>query len=160
VAGDRAMTAARTRKTSPREQAMNFLARREHSVAELQVKLAARDFDTAEIEVTVATLVREGLASDERFAEAFTASRKRQGKGPVRIRVELERRGISDELIAACTATDPAQWLELARSVRQKKFGNPPADDYRERARQARFLQYRGFTVEQIRAAMHGDPEQ
>jgi regulatory protein len=153
------MTDARTRKSSPRNLAMDFLARREHSVTELKAKLKARDFGAVEIDDAVAGLVREGLASDERFAEAFTAARKRKGQGPVRIRAELERRGVSDALIAACMQMDAAHWRDLARSVRRKKFGEQPADDPRERARQSRFLQYRGFTGEQIRAAVNGDVE-
>ena len=45
-------------------------------------------------------------------------------------------------------------WAAIAREVRRKRFGVSPPGDYRERARQARFLQYRGFSAEQIRAAL------
>ena len=45
-------------------------------------------------------------------------------------------------------------WAALAREVRRRRFGLSPPGDYAERARQARFLQYRGFSNEQIRAAL------
>jgi regulatory protein len=41
--------------------------------------------------------------------------------------------------------------------VRRKRFGDEPPQDYKERARQSRFLQYRGFTSDQIRQVLDGD---
>ena len=139
---------------SPRRQALNWLARREHSLAELRAKLEARDYTREEIDRTVGDLAREGLASDERFVESFVATRKRKGQGPVRIRTELERRGVAAELIAAQLEVNVAAWDDLARAVRRKKFGAGAPRDYREWTRQARFLQYRGFSGEQIRRAL------
>ena len=139
---------------SPRRQALDWLARREHSLAELRVKLEARNYSREEIDRTVGDLAREGLASDERFVESFVATRKRKGQGPVRIRTELERRGIAAELIVTQLEVHVADWDELARSVRRKKFGAGAPRDYREWTRQARFLQYRGFSGEQIRRVL------
>jgi regulatory protein len=135
---------------SPRKKAMDLLARREHSVAELRAKLIARDFDADEVDRAVARLAEEGLVSDERFAEAYIASRVRKGQGPLRIRVELERRGVSSDFITTCLEQGDIDWNELAREVRIKKFGSGRIADYREWARQAKFLQYRGFTSDQI----------
>jgi regulatory protein len=45
-------------------------------------------------------------------------------------------------------------WVAVAREARRRRFGVSPPGDYPERARQARFLQYRGFSHEQIRAAL------
>jgi regulatory protein len=143
-----------TRGSSPRLAAMNYLARREHSLAELRTKLKTKGFSDDEAADTVTGLAGEGLVSDERFVEAFLASRRRMGKGPLRIRHELERRGVSDELIADHLHVNDKDWIDLANRVREKKFGDSPASDIRERARQSRFLQYRGFTGDQIRAAM------
>ena len=54
------------------------------------------------------------------------------------------------------TALDAAaeDWVAVARETRRKRFGAAGPADFHERARQARFLQYRGFTSEQIRAAL------
>jgi regulatory protein len=48
-------------------------------------------------------------------------------------------------------------WLETIRAVRRKRFGPDLPREYAERARQARFLQYRGFDSEQIRSALELD---
>jgi len=143
--------------SSPRRLAMNLLARREHSIAELKTKLAAKDVSPDDIEQTLRQLVSEGLASDQRFAEAFVAYRARRGQGPVRIRLELEQRGVADELITASLDSCGRDWFDLARKVREKRFGPARPDDYRQRSRQSRFLQYRGFTSEQIRQAFGPD---
>jgi regulatory protein len=138
---------------SPRHKAMDLLARREHSVQELRQKLAVRAFDREEAEQAIQGLIDEGLLSDARFAEAYAVSRLRTGKGPVRIRTELEQRGVAAGLIDASLTRLDVDWCERAREVRVRKYGAVSPDDLRERARQSKFLQYRGFTGEQIRAA-------
>jgi len=132
---------------------MDLLARREHSAQELRTKLLARDFDHDEIELAIERLVEEGLLSDARFAEAFASARIRKGQGPQRIRGELEQRGVAAELIEACLEGVDVDWADLARSVRERKYGPDAPREFRERARQSRFLQYRGFSGEQIRRA-------
>ena len=77
-----------------------MLARREHSGAELRVKLAAKGFPADIINDALSDLYRSGWLSDERFVEAFLRVRSERGYGPVRIRAELKERGIDDELIA------------------------------------------------------------
>lgn len=143
---------------SARATAMDLLARREHSVAELRKKLAAREFSPEDIEQAVEGLVRDGLADNGRFVDAFIASRIRKGQGPIRIRAELVERGIDGETIARCLP-DAHDWRALAREVRHRRFGAKTPADFRERARQSRFLEYRGFTAEQIRACFTGDDD-
>jgi regulatory protein len=138
---------------SPRNKAMNLLARREHSQLELRTKLAAREYSPEEIEATVTALVADGLLSDERFAEAYITARIRTGQGPVRIRGELKKRGVGAEIIGMHLDDTGLEWHSLAREVRSKKFGEGMPVEFKEKAKQMRFLEYRGFTSEQIRQA-------
>lgn len=140
--------------TSARNQAMNWLARREHSQAEIRTKLAARDYADDAIDAAVRALVADGLISDERFAESFTAARVRKGQGPVRIRAELRQRGVASELIALQLEAAGIDWGRLAADVRQRRFGAEVPQEFSEKARQMRFLEYRGFSSEQIRTAV------
>ena len=140
---------------SPRNVAMNWLARREHSLAELRTKLAAREYSPEEIDKAVTGLAADGLVSDERFAESFIAARMRKGQGPVRIRMELEKRGVDDELVRLHMDAVGFEWHSLAKRVRVKKFGDDRPMDFKEKARQMRFLEYRGFTGEQISTAVN-----
>ena len=138
---------------------MDFLARREYGQAELVKKLTSKGFDVDAAEEAVVKLAGEGLQSDQRFAENFAQSRINQGKGPVRIRMELGQRGISDSAVYAALEDIAIDWTELAREIRVKKFGRSRPANFKDKARQMRFLQYRGFEPEQIQAAMGSDDE-
>jgi len=136
---------------------MNLLARREHSTQELRDKLLTRGFENDEIVPALQTLSREGLLSDERFTESFIHSRMERGSGPVKIRAELRQRGVADEIISNWLDERDRVWLERAETVRCKKFGSALPVDYKEKARQARFLQYRGFSAEHTRQVLRDD---
>ena len=127
--------------------AMKMLMRREHSKLELFQKLQVKGFDVETINGSISKLVKKNYQSDERFAEDFILMRFNQGKGPVRIVSELKMRGINTFDLSAF------DWFELAKEIRQKKFGNQSSLDYKEIAKQKRFLQSRGFNLDQINQA-------
>ncbi|MFT3734899.1 MAG: recombination regulator RecX [Rhodocyclaceae bacterium] len=135
---------------SLKSTALRLLATREHSRKELQRKLQAKAEDGDDVEAVLDRMAETGLQSDERFAESFV--RSRAGKfGAARIRRELGDRGVDGEL--ASTALGEVlvdDELTRARSVWNKKFGQPPVDA-KEWAKQARFLQSRGFSADVIR---------
>jgi regulatory protein len=132
--------------------AVRLLGRREHSCRELHQKLQARDFDPHIIAEVVAELQADNLQSDERFAESYVRSKAGRGVGPVRLRQELREHQIDDATIHRYLQDQ--QWRQLAAEVRQKRFGPALPESFEERARQMRFLQYRGFDSEQINSAM------
>ena len=128
--------------------AMNLLARREHSLKELHQKLRRRFADDDLVSGELARLVEEGLQSDQRFAESFARQRAGRGYGPLRVRQEMRGKGLSDSLIATALQQAELDWFTLAESVFRKKFGEPSPVELKERARRARFMQYRGFDSE------------
>lgn len=136
-----------------RRRAMDLLARREHSRLELARKLG-RSFDATLVAGVLDALTTEGLLAEARFVDSFIRARTRKGQGPVRIRGDLAERGIRGSSVRAGLADAGCDWCALAAEVRAKRFGAAPPKDFRERARQAKFLQYRGFDAEQIRAAL------
>ena len=140
-----------------RKKAMDFLARREYGQAELTRKLTDKGFDPVVAEQAVFQLKSEGLQSDSRFAESFVQSRINQGKGPVRIRLDLGQRGIGDAAIELALEEADTDWFQMAREIRAKKFGHARPSDFKEKARQMRFLQYRGFEQGHIQAAVGAD---
>ena len=137
-----------------RKKAMDYLARREHGRAELLEKLTRFGFDENVADDAVALLVEDNLQSDERYVEAFIASRINQGKGPVKIRAELRERGIAGATVDQGLANADQDWYVSASLVREKKFGIELPRDYNEKARQMRFLQSRGFDTDQIQSAV------
>jgi regulatory protein len=139
--------------------ALELLARREHSRRELTRKLAARGFPDHVVTPVLDELERTGALANSRFTETFVRSRIAKGQGPQRIRAELAQRGIADAAADDGLAAADVDWLATIRAVRAKRFGPELPRDYAERARQARFLQYRGFDSAQIRAALEFDAD-
>jgi regulatory protein len=143
-------------KASCTRLALDLLARREHSRQELKRKLRAPDFPLEIIDATLTELTASGALAETRFTESFVRTRAARGQGPVRIRLELEERGIAADESAPALRHEEQDWHALARAVRAKRFGPSKPRDYKERARQARFLQYRGFDAAQIKSALDG----
>ena len=136
-----------------RKKAMDFLARREYGQTELIKKLADKGYVRRLVEESITRLTEQGLQSDDRFAEAFVQSRINQGKGPVRIRLDLSQRGVSDAVTEMAIEESAADWHGLAQEVRGRKFGDSEPADFKARAKQMRFLQYRGFEQDHIQSA-------
>ena len=124
--------------------ALKMLMRREHSKLELFSKLQLKGYDDEIIDSAITQLTEQNYQSDERFAEAFILMRFNQGKGPVRIASELKLRGISSFNLS------DFDWFKSAKEIRKKKFGDLASSDFKEQAKQKRFLQSRGFSLDQI----------
>ncbi len=139
---------------SLRSRAISLLARREHSRAELLRKLTQRGGQQEVLEAVLDELEAEGLLSEARFVEAFVHSRTQRGQGPVKIRAELSRRGVDDDLMERFLTRTSDSWLQLARSARVRRFGEDSPDDKQAWARQARFLSSRGFPADLIYSAL------
>ena len=126
------------------QKACALLARREHSARELGDKLV-KHASPERVAALIERLAERGLQSDERFAEQLCRSWVNAGKGPLRIRAELRRAALTDELIAHTLDAYRNRWPELAEAARSKKFGPEVPRDFPAWARQARFLTQRGF---------------
>jgi len=137
-----------------RTAALALLAGRDFARNELAQRLLRRGYPAAIVATVVEGLAAQRLLSETRFVEQFIRQHAGRGHGPVRIRVELRERGVADGDIEEGLAAAAEDWARIAREARRRRFGLSPPGDYRERARQARFLQYRGFSAEQVRAAL------
>ncbi|NOQ94143.1 MAG: RecX family transcriptional regulator [Methylophaga sp.] len=129
---------------------MNYLSRREHSVSELITKLGKTEFEHDDIINVINRLTEQNLQSDQRFAENYTRYRSQRGFGSQKIRQELKERGVAVELINDTLEQADIDWFSLAMTVRCKRFGEQRPDDFKDHAKQQRFLQSRGFTHEQV----------
>ncbi|HEX7047529.1 MAG TPA: regulatory protein RecX [Gammaproteobacteria bacterium] len=139
--------------------ALGLLARREHSFLELSRKLTQRDIPDDIIQSTLESLQAEKLLSEERFVEQFVRSRIERGDGPMKIRSELAQRGIDSARAEQEIDQQDPDWPALAEAQRRKRFGVEIPAEFTERARQARFLQGRGFGMSEIQRALKGDIE-
>ena len=127
---------------------MRFLARREHSRAELQRKLSVIAAEGEDVEAVLDDLAQRGWLSDARFAEQAVRAKARRF-GPLKVRHQLRAKGVGDEEIAAAFRAAGEDGAASLRAVWQSRFAVAPCN-VRERGRQVRFLQGRGFALDHI----------
>lgn len=135
---------------NPRQSALYWLSRRDYTQQEIRQKLQTKGYDAEVIQTVLADLVQEGLINESRFTENFIHWRRERGYGPKRISLELQARGIPDYIIAEHLEITDNAWSTAARKVWQKHFKGKQPKDFKERAKQMRFLQYRGFSRDHI----------
>jgi len=147
-----------TKPVSLRARALKLLARRDYSYLELERRLASHAADAAELAALLEDLQRLGWLSELRLAEQLV--RKSAARyGARRVVEQLQDRGIGREVAALLNSELQASELQRARAVWAKRFGRPPGD-LRERGRQARFLEQRGFDADVIRRVLRGAAEE
>ena len=140
-----------------RERVLALLARREHSRAELTRKLATAGFDREEINPLLDQFEAKNWLSDQRFAESYIADHLMKA-GSIKLAYDLRQRGVSDTIIEAILGAKRSSEHDRAREVWKKKFGTPPVEA-KEKAKQIRFLQSRGFSSDVIRKTLSGASE-
>jgi regulatory protein len=142
---------------SLRERALRLLARREHSRAEMLRKLG-EEGNEDELAALLTRFEECGLLSDARFAEQFVSSRSGRF-GTRRLQYDMKLRGVSEDHASAALASLQQNEVVRARDVWARKFDSVP-DDAKSWARQARFLQSRGFSADSIHKVLREKPEQ
>lgn len=138
--------------TRLRSYAFALLTRRDYSQAELIAKLNLYAINPEEVEKLVEELAQNNYQSDQRVAELTLASQLRKGKGLQRIKQALKAKQLNAELITE--ELQEVDWLDQAYQLKLKKFGEEVATDPKIKARQIRFLQYRGFDMSVIMKAI------
>ena len=143
-----------TREKTLRERAVRLLAGREHSRLELERKLVPFSASPEELAALLDELIRSRLLSDDRYAEARGHALSRRF-GSVRVAHELKQQGVTAEPLERAVEAARSNELERARELWRKRFG-ALAHTASERAKQMRFLQNRGFTMDVIRSVVRG----
>jgi regulatory protein len=144
--------------------ALRALTRRDHSEAELRRKLTGREFSAEAVEETIGRLKESGYLDDRKFALNWAESAVRNGRGyGYRIRFELSRRGIAEELAVEVMAQVSADYGETdtLKALVLKKFPgfDPFSADERQRRRMIGYLQRRGFSLTAVLQAMRGSED-
>jgi regulatory protein len=136
--------------------AVALLGRRDFCSGELRQKLEADGYDRSLVEAAVAELVEAKIVNDARYAENYVTYHAERGQGPVRIGADLRALDLPSDLIQIALDSGP-DWRQKAREVRIRRFGLADPHTWSQKAKQGRFLQYRGFSSDHIRAALGPD---
>lgn len=140
------------------KKAFELLQRREHSRLELKQKLLARHFQAQLIDTQLEQLIEQGWLSDARFAQSYTRHCISRNLGPMRIRAELQARGIQEDLYREALAEQmdemQVDWYAMALATLKKRYCAEDIHDRKQELKCQRFLAYRGFTPDQARYAI------
>ena len=142
---------------SLRAQAIRLLARREYARSELEHRLIAKGAPRNEVGFVLDELIAQGYLSDARYARAM-ATEKAGGYSRRSIAEALKAKGIARTDIERALVEAEADDGKALRAVWQRRFGKPPTDE-REKARQVRFLQARGFALSAIFKLLREAPD-
>lgn len=129
---------------------IDLLSRREHSVKELQQKLLQRDFLIEEITPVLDYLLKKDYLSDQRFTESVFRLRINKGFGKRYIENELSQKGVSAGQVNLISESQDIDWYVQAETVYTKKYAMKEIVDQKDKAKRIRFLQYRGFSSDEI----------
>jgi regulatory protein len=134
------------------QQALAYLQNREYTPLLLQRKLQQKGFSMALIQLSLQRLSEKGWLSEARFTEGWLARRLRQGYGPIRIEMELRQQGVTETTIKDQFAEiSEARWLDSLGKALQRKFPISSTQTA-PTLQQTKYLHYRGFTREQMKA--------
>ncbi len=117
-----------------------------------------KGYDAGILTGVIERLIAERLIDDRRYVENFVVYHAARGQGPLRVALQLRQVGLTGEIVESALANFP-EWSLKMQEARRKKFGAALPSEYAERQRQARFLQFRGFTSAQIRAGLGFDTD-
>ena len=142
---------------SSKEAAIQLLSRRDHGQYELYQKLALKGYEESDIEAAINFCLDHNYLDDLRYAKSQICQHVYKGHGERRIRQELAQKRVAESVVDEAMMEEPQDWFELARMAAEKKFKGIKAKDQKEYAKQVRFMQYRGYSFDQISYALSFD---
>lgn len=134
-------------------RAMHLLTRMDYTESQLRKKLEQGEYTKEAVDIAVEYVRSYHYLDDERYAAQYLSSQKGR-KSRRQIEFELERKGISRELIAACREKmdedQETDETELIRNILEKRCANPRLADEKEKRRHYGYLVRKGFSGSDI----------
>lgn len=151
-------------QTQLRQKAVWILGQRDHGREELRDKLrqsvarkAQRDnqplkVTEQQLDQVIGWCQQQGFLDDAKFSRHYLQQRSRRGYGLQRIRLELQRKGVDNDIIDLAIEQNDIDWIALAEATANKKVAGRWPTDYANKAKLQRYLYSRGYLNEEIRA--------
>ena len=121
---------------SLKSRALRLLSQREHSRRELERKLARHEQEPGSLARALDELAAKDFISEQRVA-ASVVNRRANKLGAMRVRAELQAKGLAPELVAQTVAELRGTELERAMAVWRSKFRRATAKSIEQVAAQA-----------------------
>lgn len=136
------------------DHAVSLLAKRDYSSGELSRTLLRMTENSECVEKVLQRLIENGYLNDERVITHLIDKHVRKKHGPTRIKQEIRQKGFPQELVEQSLEKVEVDWYAMARELKVSKFGEERASDAKEKNKQVRYLQYKGFSMDMIFEAL------
>lgn len=143
----------RNSESEIRNSALGIITRRDHSCSEMEQKLERKFPGSEHIQSCITWLKELSYLDDQHFAEMFVRSRLSRRRGPNRIKLEMQQKGLSGQIGEQALADAKVDWYELAVESHDSRFKTPPLDR-NDNAKRYRYLQAQGFLTDHIQYAL------
>lgn len=136
------------------DHAVSLLAKRDYSSGELSRALLRMTENSECVDSALQRLIVSGYLDDERLVQHLVDKHIRKKHGPTRIRQEVRQKGFPQELVEQTLEKAGVDWYAMAHELKVSKFGEEPASDAKEKNKQVRYLQYKGYSMDMIFEAL------
>ncbi|EOZ3732038.1 TPA: regulatory protein RecX [Klebsiella quasipneumoniae] len=136
------------------DHAVSLLAKRDYASGELARTLSKMTENREKIDKALSRLVECGYLDDNRLITHMIDKHVRKKHGPARIKQEIRQKGFSPELVEQMLEKVDVDWYAMARELKVSKFGDAVASEAKEKNKQIRYLQYKGFSMDMIFEAL------
>ena len=136
------------------DHAVSLLAKRDYSSRELSRTLLRMTENSECVDSVLQRLIVSGYLDDERLVIHLIDKHIRKKHAPTRIKQEVRQKGFSSELVEQTLEKAEVDWYVMARELKVSKFGEERASDAKEKNKQVRYLQYKGFSMDMIFEAL------
>ena len=134
-----------------------LLARKNYSEFELRGKLKKYAENQSDIDTVIEQMLEYKYIDDSTYALSLFRSEVQKGHGLMRLKQSFQSKGVDIATVQA--AVDDVNWFQAAYDLKVKKFGIAIASDEKQKAKQIRFLQYRGFSLDVVLKVIKYIPE-
>lgn len=132
------------------DYAITLLAKKDFSSGSLIHLLSKLTEKEEYIANVIQKLSNSNHLNDTRLVTMLIDKQIKKLHGPTRIKQEIRQKGFPQTLIEQKIEESGIDWYSMAKEARIKKFSDTPPSDQKEKAKQIRYLQYKGFSMDMI----------
>ena len=139
--------------SSAKNSALKYLSFRSRSIKEVRDYLIRKKFAPEEIATAIDDLIELNFLNDEKFAEEWVEIHIRAKPcGPIKLKFELQQKGIASEIIQKTLKLDYQNLVQKAAQRYSRRLIG--LDPQKQKQRLAGFLARHGFSWDQIKPVL------
>lgn len=137
-----------------KEKAFDITARKLVTEKELRQKLCDKGYDKMICDIVIDMMCEYNYIDDYNYCTSFFEHAKSKGWGIMKIRSELRKKGVSDEILSEALEEFEDSPEDRIYEILERRFDADDLKDFKEKQRAVRFFASRGFGFDSINGAI------